>query len=82
MVRLSVLLLMLLSGCVAALSPEDNKSLRDAEQLTLMAYKRVGAATVEGQEVRAAFCSVDAVLRRTDAGRFDSEGAINCEVKK
>lgn len=71
-----------IAACVQALSPQDIASLRDAQQLTLMAYSASTPATPAGQFDRAAYCSIEAVLHRNDASVWDSNGAIVCAAKK
>jgi hypothetical protein len=71
-----------IAACVQALSPQDLQSLRDAQQLTLMAYSASTPATPAGQFDRAAYCSIEAVLNRNDASVWDSNGAIVCKAAK
>lgn len=73
-----------LLGCIAALSPEDVASLHDAASLDLRIVEResdAGATSFNAQLARGALCSVQAVLRRADAGVIDSRG-VRCEVTK
>jgi hypothetical protein len=70
-----------LAGCGggAVLSPAAAKNLMNARVDTGLAYQHTGAESVEGQEVRAAYCAVSKVLADygVDAGADDS--GIKCK---
>jgi len=69
-----------LAGCGGGvvLSPAAVKNLMNARVDTGLAYQHTGAESVEGQEVRAAYCAVSKVLAdyEVDAGADDS--GIEC----
>jgi hypothetical protein len=75
--RVRVLLFMLAPcgavacGATTRLSPQDTQSLHDAEAMFYLAYRAKDAGTPGAQFDRAAYCAVDAVLRRSDAGQLD-----------
>lgn len=70
-----------IAGCGggAVLSPAAVKNLMNARTDNGLAYQHTGAESVEGQEVRAAYCAVSRVLSDygVDAGADDS--GIKCK---
>ena len=61
------------------LTKEDRTSLHEAEALLVRGYRAKDAGTPGAQFDRAAYCAVDAVLRRSDAGMLDD--VIVCQAK-
>lgn len=80
MEKLSIAFFFAMCSCVPpSLAPSDRVSLHEAEIMIAKSYEIKEAGTPGGQFERAAYCAVDAVLRRSDAGTLD--GPIVCVVK-
>ena len=76
-------LALLLTGCGASagLAKEDANSLHNAELATARAYSYEDGGPARAFD-REAYCSIEAVIRRNDAGaaHYDTKGAIECAV--
>ena len=65
-------------GCGGGLSPAAVKNLVNARTDDGLAYQHVGADTVEGQEVRAAYCAVSKVMADYGVDAGTDEAGITC----
>lgn len=74
--RLIVCAILVAAGCVN-MSSQDLGALQDAAKLNLAAYKRSDGGAERALE-RGAYCAVEGVLRRNDAGVGDA-GEIQCQ---
>lgn len=82
MIRVVFLFVVLLVGCVDALSDQDVNRLHSAQAATLRAYELETAMTPAGQFSRLSYCLVDATLKSANATEHDSKGVIMCSVKR
>jgi len=59
-------------------STQDIAALQDAAKLNLAAYKHSDGGAERALE-RGAYCAVEGVLRRNDAGTIQDGGEIQCQ---
>lgn len=72
---------LLATACGPELSVLDAETLRASRECDRQVYVLAGASTPEGQLARGAYCGVDGVLRRADAG-VENDAGIVCQPKR
>ena len=83
--RPALLLVLLATGCIEALSPQDVTNLKNAAAIDARLYERERVAADGGPSfsaamARAAYCATTKVLADADASVAPAAGIV-CEVK-
>jgi len=76
--RLFLLPIIFLVGCVKPLAPQDITRFNDAQRDSLSNYQDPQATPLIRQRSRAAFCLIESSLKSAKASSLDSKGTIEC----